>query len=189
MINTYLPGNYGGDALADILYGVVNPSGKLPFNYPSYPNSIVNYYHKPSEEQNPAAGAYNYESDYNPQYEFGDGLSYTTFHYSNLKASASSFGAKDELEISVDVTNTGTRAGKESVLLFSSDLYASISPDVKRLRRFEKISLNPGETQTVRFRLRAGDLAFVNTSNQWVTEPGDFEFTAGDQKIKVTYKN
>lgn len=189
VVNTYLPGNYGADALADILYGEVNPSGKLPFNYPSYPNSIVNYYHKPSEEQNPAAGAYTYESDYNPQYEFGDGLSYTTFTYSNLKMSSTSFGPNDELVISVDVTNTGSRAGKESVLLFSSDLYASISPDVKRLRRFEKISLNPGETQTVNFSIKAADLAFVNTNNQWVTEPGDFEFSTGDQKIKATYKN
>jgi beta-glucosidase len=189
VVNTYLPGNYGADALADILYGEVNPSGKLPFNYPSYPNSIVNYYHKPSEEQNPAAGAYNYESDYNPQYEFGDGLSYTSFKYSNLTSSASNFGPNDELVISVDVTNTGSRAGKESVLLFSSDLYASISPDVKRLRRFEKISLNPGETKTVSFTIKAADLAFVNTDNKWVTEPGDFEFTAGDQKIKATYKN
>lgn len=189
VVNTYLPGNYGADALADILYGVVNPSGKLPFNYPSYPNSIVNYYHKPSEEQNPAAGAYNYESDYNPQYEFGDGLSYTSFKYSNLKSSAANFGPTDELEISVEVTNTGSRAGKESVLLFSSDLYASISPDVKRLRRFEKISLNPGETKTVSFTLKAADLAFVNTDDKWVTEPGEFEFSAGDQKIKVTFKN
>ncbi len=189
VINTYLPGNYGGNALADILYGEVNPSGKLPFNYPSYPNSIVNYYHKPSEEQNPAAGAYNYESDYNPQYEFGDGLSYTTFAYSNLTTSATGFGPGDELKISVDVTNTGNRAGKESVLLFSSDLYASMSPDVKRLRRFEKISLNPGETKTVSFSLKAEDLAFVNSSGKWITEPGDFVVSTGDQKIKITYKN
>jgi len=189
VVNTYLPGNYGGDALAAILYGEVNPSGKLPFTYPSYPNSIVNYYHKPSEEQNPSAGAYNYESDYNPQYEFGDGLSYTSFRYSNFKASATSFGPKDVLELSVDVTNTGDRSGKEAVLLYSSDLYASLSPDVKRLRRFEKISLNPGETKTVKFTLGSKDLAFVNTTNQWVTEPGEFKITTGDQQLLITYHN
>lgn len=189
VVNTYLPSNYGGDALAAILYGEINPSGKLPFTYPSFPNSIVNYYHKPSEEQNPSAGAYNYESDYNPQYEFGDGLSYTTFRYSNLKSSATTFGPNDQLTITVDVTNTGHRVGKEAVLLFSSDLYASLTPDVKRLRRFDKISLNPGETKTVSFTLTAADLAFVNSSNQWVTEPGDFIVTTGDQKLKITFNN
>ncbi|MDD3196138.1 MAG: glycoside hydrolase family 3 N-terminal domain-containing protein [Paludibacter sp.] len=189
VINTYLPGNFGGDALADILYGEVNPSGKLPYTYPSYPNSIVNYYHKPSEEQNPSPGAYNYESDYNPQFEFGDGLSYTSFGYSNLKASASTFGPSDKLTISVDVSNTGDRAGKEAVLLFSSDLYASMTPDVKRLRRFDKISLNPGETKTVEFTLTAADLAFVDSSDKWVTEAGEFELMAGDQKITITYNN
>lgn len=188
VVQTYLPGNYGGDALADILFGDVNPSGKLPYTYPSYPNSVVTYYHKPSEEQKRAEGAYVYESDYNPQYEFGFGLSYTTFEYSNLKVSTANFSKNGTIKVSVDVKNTGLRSGKEAVLLYSSDLYASISPDVKRLRRFSKINLEAGQTQTVNFELSDKDLAFVNPSNQWITEAGEFEFSVGDLKTKVTYE-
>lgn len=187
VIQTYLPGNYGGDALADILFGDVNPSGKLPYTYPAYPNSIVNYYHKFSEEQKPSEGAYKYESDYNPQYYFGFGLSYTTFKYSNLKLSTQTLKGDKALDISVDITNTGARSGKESVLLFSSDLVASISPDVKRLRRFTKIHLEPNETKTVRFSITSKDLAFVNTDNSWVTEPGQFDLQIADLKAKFTY--
>ncbi len=188
VIMTYLPGNYGGDALADILFGDVNPSGKLPYNYPAYPNSIVTYYHKHSEEQKPAQGAYNYESDYNPQYEFGFGLSYTHFEYRNLKVSKSIFSGNEAVQVSIDVSNTGKRAGKEAVLLYTADLYASMPPDVKRLRRFEKIELNPGETRTVQFTLTAADLAFVNTENKWITEPGEFEIKIGNQKTIITYQ-
>lgn len=188
VVQTYLPGNYGGDALADILFGDVNPSGKLPYTYPSYPNSVVTYYHKPSEEQKRAEGAYVYESDYNPQYEFGFGLSYTTFEYSNLKVSTANFSKNGTIKVSVDVKNTGLRSGKEAVLLYSSDLYASISPDVKRLRRFSKINLEAGQTQTVNFELSDKDLAFVNPSNQWITEAGEFEFSVGGLKTKVTYE-
>ena len=188
VLTTYLPGNYGGDALADILFGDVNPSGKLPYNYPSYPNSVVTYYHKYSEEQKAEQGAYNYESDYNPQYEFGSGLSYTTFQYTNLKTSQKIFSQNDVLQISVDVTNTGKRVGKETVLLYSSDMYASLTPDVKRLRRFEKIELKPGETKTVHFTLSSSDLAFVNPDNEWITEQGDFEIKIGNQSTTVTYQ-
>lgn len=188
VVQTYLPGNYGGDALADILFGDVNPSGKLPYTYPSYPNSLVTYYHKPSEEQKRAQGAYIYESDYNPQYEFGHGLSYTTFEYSNLKVSKNEFSAGEVLTVSVDVKNSGNRIGKESVLLYSSDLYASITPDMKRLRRFSKISLEPGQTQTVSFEITDKDLAFVNQHNAWTTEPGEFELTTGGLKTIVTFK-
>jgi beta-glucosidase len=188
VVQTYLPGNYGGDALADILFGDVNPSGKLPYTYPSYPNSLVTYYHKPSEEQKRAQGAYIYESDYNPQYEFGHGLSYTTFEYSNLKVSKNEFSAGEVLTVSVDVKNSGNRIGKESVLLYSSDLYASITPDMKRLRRFSKISLEPGQTQTVSFEITDKDLAFVNQHNAWITEPGEFELTTGGLKTIVTFK-
>lgn len=188
VIQTYLPGNYGGDALADILFGDVNPSGKLPYTYPSYPNSIVTYYHKPSEEQKRAEGAYVYESDYNPQYEFGHGLSYTTFEYSNLKVSKKEFITGEVLTVNVDVKNTGKRSGKESVLLYSSDLYASITPDVKRLRRFSKINLEPGQMQTVSFEITDKDLAFVNQHNTWVTEAGEFELSIGTLKAKVTFK-
>lgn len=188
VVQTYLPGNYGGDALADILFGDVNPSGKLPYTYPSYPNSIVNYYHKPSEEQKRADGAYVYESDYNPQYEFGFGLSYTTFEYSHLKVSAKEFSKGDNIKINVDVKNTGTRMGKETVLLYTSDLYAGITPDVKRLRRFEKIALQPGEKKTVSFEISDKDIAFVNQENQWITEPGEFVISVGKLKTKIIYK-
>lgn len=188
VIQTYLPGNYGGDALADILFGDVNPSGKLPYTYPSYPNSLTTYYHKPSEEQKRAEGAYVYESDYNPQYEFGHGLSYTTFEYSNLKVSKREFITGEVLTVNVDVKNTGKRGGKESVLLYSSDLYATITPDVKRLRRFSKINLEPGQMQTVSFEITDKDLAFVNQHNTWVTEAGEFELSIGNLKAKVTFK-
>ena len=188
VIQTYLPGNYGGDALADIVFGDVNPSGKLPYTYPSYPNSLVTYYHKPSEEQKRAEGAYVYESDYNPQYEFGHGLSYTTFEYNNLRVSKKEFSFGDILTVSVDVKNTGKRSGKESVLLYSSDLYASITPDVKRLRKFSKINLDPEQTKTVSFEISEKDLAFVNQQNVWVTEPGEFELSTGGLKIGVTFK-
>jgi beta-glucosidase len=160
----------------------------LPYTYPSYPNSLVTYYHKPSEEQKRAQGAYIYESDYNPQYEFGHGLSYTTFEYSNLKVSKNEFSAGEVLTVSVDVKNSGNRIGKESVLLYSSDLYASITPDMKRLRRFSKISLEPGQTQTVSFEITDKDLAFVNQHNAWITEPGEFELTTGGLKTIVTFK-
>jgi beta-glucosidase len=188
VVQTYLPGNFGGDALADILSGDVNPSGKLPYNYPSYPNSLTNYYHKPAEEQVAYEGVYQYASDYNPQYEFGHGLSYTTFAYSNLKSDKVKFSNKEEVKFEVTVKNTGNRTGKETVLLYTSDKYASITPDVKRLRRFEKITLNPDESKTVTFTLSAQDLAFVNSGNQWITEPGEFEILVGNQKITIMYQ-
>ncbi|MDO9153437.1 MAG: glycoside hydrolase family 3 N-terminal domain-containing protein [Paludibacter sp.] len=189
IINTYLPGNYGGDALADILVGDVNPSGKLPYTYPSYPNSVTTYYHKPSEEQKRAEGAYIYESDYNPQYEFGFGLSYTTFAYSGLKLSTHALNANNSIYITVNITNTGQRKGKEVVMLYTSDLFASITPDAKRLRRFEKISLEPNETKTVKFNITSKDLAFVNTNGKWITETGDFEISIGNLKSKISYKH
>jgi len=188
IIQVYLPGNYGGDALADIIFGDVNPSGKLPYTYPAYPNSIVNYYHKLSEEQKPSEGAYKYESDYNPQYEFGYGLSYTTFEYKNLTLSSAVLSDKDPVKIKVDVKNTGSRSGKETVMLYSSDVVASISPDIKRLRGFSKIELQPGESKTIEFELNAKDLAFVNTKNELVTEPGDFKIQVGNQVVTLTYK-
>jgi beta-glucosidase len=176
VVQAYLPGNFGGDALADVLYGDVNPSGKLPYTYPRYPNALIGYIHKPSEEQKKAEGVYNYEADYNPQYPFGYGLSYTTFTYSNLTVDKSSFHKTDSISITVQVANTGSRAGKEAVELYTSDLVASlVSPDVKRLRGFEKISLQPGETKTVTFVLHASDLAFAGVDGKPVLEAGDFE--------------
>lgn len=181
IVQTYLPGIYGADALADILAGDVNPSGKLPYTYPAFPNSLVPYYHKYAEEQVNTDAAYNYEGDYNFEYPFGYGLSYTTFACSNAKINKSELSANstDEILISIDVTNTGSREGKEVVQLYSSDLYASLVPDVKRLRRFEKVELKAGETKTITFKLNVNDLSFINLQNKRVVEPGDFVFQIG----------
>jgi len=190
VVQTYLPGNYGADALVDILFGDVNPSGKLPYTYPQFPNALFTYYHKPSEARETVEGVYNYDSDYNPQYVFGQGLSYTTFKYSNLKLSSNTLKAGESLSISVEVSNTGNRAGKESVLLFTSDLVASvITPDVKRLRGFEKIDLKAGESKTVTFTLKPEDIAVVNVEGKKVTEAGEFRIQIGDQKINFNYTN
>jgi beta-glucosidase len=188
ILMSYLPGNFGGDALADVLYGDVNPSGKLPFNYPKFPNSLVNYNHKPSESRSVVEGVYNYDADYNPQFEFGFGLSYTTFKYSNLKLGATQMAQNDELTVSVDVTNTGEREGKEVVDLYLSDIYASITPDVKRLKGFQKISLKPNETKTVTFKISQAELSFINYNNQRVVEPGEFEIAIADLKAKFEVK-
>ncbi|WP_461490927.1 glycoside hydrolase family 3 N-terminal domain-containing protein [Pontibacter sp. HJ8] len=184
IVQIYQPGNYGGDALADVLFGDVNPSGKLPYNYPHYPNALVPFIHKPSAEQRKAEGVYNYEADYNPQYEFGHGLSYTTFRYANLSLKEK-VKMGEPIEVSVQVTNAGKVAGKEVVHLYSSDLYATgITPDVKRLRRFEKIALQPGESKTLSFTLTAADLSYTNREGKQVTEPGEFEIRIGDQVRK-----
>lgn len=193
IVQTYLPGPYGADALSDILIGKVNPSGKLPYTYPAFPNSTAPYYHKYAEEQKANPGAYNYEGDFNPEFRFGFGLSYTTFNYGTMKINKSALPKNsDELiNISVDVTNTGSREGKEVVQLYSSDLYASSVPDMIRLRRFEKVTLKPGETKTVNFTLSLKDLSFINLKNQRVIEPGDFELKIGassnDIKSKVLF--
>ena len=187
IVQIYQPGNFGGDALADVLFGDVNPSGKLPYNYPRYPNALVPYIHKPSAEQQRVAGVYNYEADYSPQYEFGHGLSYTTFKYSDLKVSKPQIGMNEQFTVTVNVKNTGKRAGKETVELFTSDLYASgITPDVRRLRRFEKISLNPGESKTVAFTLATDDLAYINRNGEKTVEAGEFEVRIGDQVQKFS---
>ncbi len=187
ILMAYWPGNYGGDALADIIFGEVNPSGKLPITYPSAVNSLVGYIHKPSEEQVKSAGMYNYEGDFTPEFYFGYGLSYTTFEYKNLRLSTEQLKAGEKLEISVEVTNTGAMAGKEVVQLYTSDLVASMTPDMQRLRRFEKILLQPGETKTVCFTIDATDLAFVNARNQWVTEPGDFKVRIGNSPLEQIF--
>jgi beta-glucosidase len=188
VVMTYLPGNFGGDALASILFGDENPSGKLPFNYPKFPNSLANYNHKPSESRSVVEGVYNYDADYNPQYEFGFGLSYTTFEYSNLKLSASDLSANDQLTITVDVKNTGNREGKEVVDLYLSDLYASITPDVKRLKGFFKVNLKPGENKKVTFKLDKQAFAFVNAEGKTVVELGEFEVAIGNLKAKFNIK-
>ena len=187
-VMAYLPGNFGGDALADILFGDINPSGKLPITYPRYSNSLTNYWHKYSEEQVKAEGMYNYESDYSPLYEFGHGLSYTTFKYSDLKLSKTEITADEILLVTITVTNTGKVAGKESVLLFLSDLYASLAPDMKRLKGFKKVNLQPGESKTVQLKLTKKELSFVDINSKTITEPGEFEVKIGDQKVRFTLK-
>ncbi|HCX24301.1 MAG: beta-glucosidase [Flammeovirgaceae bacterium] len=179
VVQLYLPGNFGGDALANVLSGEVNPSGKLPYTYPMFSNTLVTYDHKPSEEQNKMEGMYDYESDYAIQYPFGFGLSYTTFEYADLQLSDVVLEASDDLTVSVKVSNTGQVEGKEVVKLYISDRYASVTPDVKRLRRFEKVSLAPGETKTVKFQLSMEDLAFVGHDLNWQVEEGEFGLEVG----------
>lgn len=181
VVHVMLPGNYGGDALANLLAGDANFSGKLPFTYPKYVNALANYDYKPCQNMGQMGGNYNYDSVMDLQWEFGFGLSYTTYSYSNLKVDKPSFTADDVLTVSVDVTNTGKVAGKESVLLYSKDLVASSTPDNIRLRNFEKIALNPGETKTVTMKLKGSDLAFVGYDGKWRLEKGDFKLKCGNQ--------
>ena len=181
VVNVMLPSNYGGDALANLLAGDANFSGKMPFTYPKHINALANYDYKPCENMGQMGGNYNYDSVMDVQWEFGFGLSYTTYSYSNLKVDKTSFTADDVLTVSVDVTNTGKVVGKESVLLYSKDLVASSTPDNIRLRNFEKIELNPGETKTVTMQLKGSDLAFVGYDGKWRLEKGDFKLKCGNQ--------
>ena len=177
VVNVYLPGNFGGDALSDIISGDVNPSGKLPYTYPAYPNSLLPYYYKPSEVQNNAQGAYNYVGEVNNLYDFGFGLSYSEFIYSDLKVNKDQFGFNETIKISVNVENISEIDGFETIQLYSSDLYASVTPDVKRLRDFSKVQIKGGEKKTITFDLPVDELAFVNADNQLVVEPGNFKLT------------
>ena len=189
VVDILIPGNYGGDALANLLAGDANFSGKMPYTYPKEINSLNTYDYKVSEEVGTMAGAYNYDAKVSLQWPFGYGLSYTTFEYANLKVDKTSFNADDILTVSVDVKNTGSRAGKEAVLLYSSDLVASIVPDNKRLRDFTKIELAPGETKTVTFKLPAKDLAFVNAEGKWALEEGEFVLKIGKLTQNVQCAN
>src|ERR1051326_5551358 len=184
IVMAYNPSNEGGTAIADVLFGDVNPSGKLPFTYPRTPNGLINYDHKPFETENTAFG----NMAFNPQFQFGDGLSYTTFTYSDLKLGKQAISASEELPVSVKVTNAGEREGKEAVLVYVSDLAASISPPGKRLRRFAKINLKPGESRTLTFKLRNEDLSFINAENKLVSEPGEFEVKIGGLSQKFTLR-
>ena len=181
VIDIFLPGNYGGDALAQLVAGKQNFSGKMPYTYPKEINSLANYDFKKSEEVGTMEGAYDYNAKITQQWGFGQGLSYTTYEYSNLKVSQSNFRHGDVIKVSVDVKNTGKVAGKESVLLFSSDLIASMVPDGRRLRAFDKVELQPGETKTVTFSLKADDLAFVGYDGKWILEEGDFKLMIANQ--------
>ncbi len=192
IIDLFIPGNYGADALADILSGKVNPSGKLPVTYPRYVNALTNYIHKPSDEQSNPQGAYDYSADYNPLFDFGYGLSFTSFNYSDLKINKSSFNVNDTLQISVKVKNTGAVKGKEVVQVYVSDVVASLTPDVKRLRAFDKMELNVNEEKVLSFKIPVNDLAFVNSNNKLTLEKGKFilkinslqqEFNLNNSKI------
>ena len=185
IINILIPGNMGGDALANLVSGKSNFSGKMPYTYPKEINSLANYDFKKSEEVGTMEGAYDYNAKITQQWGFGYGLSYTSYKYSNLKVSQSDFRHGDIIKVSVDVKNTGKVAGKESVLLFSSDLIASIVPDGRRLRAFDKIELQPGETKTVTFDLNADDLAFVGYDGKWRLEEGDFKLMIADQSADI----
>ena len=185
IIDILIPGNMGGDALVGLVSGKSNFSGKMPYTYPKEINSLANYDFKKSEEVGTMEGAYDYNAKITQQWGFGYGLSYTSYQYSNLKVSQSDFRHGDIIKVSVDVKNTGKVAGKESVLLFSSDLIASMVPDGRRLRAFDKIELQPGETKTVTFDLNVDDLAFVGYDGKWVLEEGDFKLMIADQSADI----
>lgn len=185
IIDILIPGNMGGDALANLVSGKSNFSGKMPYTYPKEINSLANYDFKKSEEVGTMEGAYDYNAKITQQWGFGYGLSYTTYKYSNLKVSKSDFRHGDIIKVSVDVKNTGKVAGKESVLLFSSDLIASMVPDGRRLRAFDKVELQPGETKTMIFELKADDLAFVGWNGKWRLEEGDFKLMIADQSADI----
>jgi len=184
ILMAYNPSNEGGTAIADVLFGDVNPSGKLPFTYPRTPNGLINYDHKPFETEDTAFG----NMAFKPQFEFGEGLSYTTFAYSDLRVGKQTISANEELPVSVTVTNSGRRAGKEAVLVYVSDLVASISPPRRRLRRFAKISLEPGQSRTLTFTLRRADLSFIGADNKPVAEPGEFDVKVGSLSQRFTLK-
>ncbi|MCF2592646.1 glycoside hydrolase family 3 C-terminal domain-containing protein [Bacteroides caecigallinarum] len=185
VINIMLPGNYGGDALTNLVAGDANFSAKMPFTYPKYINSLATYDYKPCENVGQMGGNYNYDAVMDVQWPFGYGLSYTTYKYSNMKVNKETFSSDDELEFTVDVTNTGKVAGEESVLLFAKDLVASSTPDNKRLRQFTKIELQPGETKTVSMKIKASDLAFVDYFGKWRLEEGKFLVLSEDQAIEI----
>ena len=185
VVDILLPGNYGGDALANLLAGDANFSAKMPYTYPKEINSLINYDYKVSEQVSTMAGAYDYDAKVTQQWPFGYGLSYTTYEYGNLRVDKQNFAPGSVLTVTVDVKNTGQRAGKEAVLLYSSDLVASIVPDSRRLRAFQKVELQPGETKSVAFSLPADDLAFVGQDGKWVLEEGEFVLAVGGQTVKV----
>ena len=185
VVDILLPGNYGGDALANLLAGDANFSAKMPYTYPKEINTLITYDYKVSEQVSTMAGAYDYDAKVTQQWPFGYGLSYTTFAYNNLRVDKSRFSADDMLTVSVDVTNTGSKAGKEAVLLYTSDLIASLTPDSRRLRDFKKVTLQPGERQTVTFQLPASSMAFVGADGKWVIEEGEFVLSVGGQTTKV----
>ncbi len=189
VVDVMLPGNYGGDALAALLAGEENFSGKLPFTYPKYVNSLHTYDYKVSESRETMAGVYNYDAIMDVQWPFGFGLSYTTFEYSDFKCvEGAEFMAGDDLKFEVTVRNTGSHHGKEAVLIYSSDIVASLIPDVRRLRGFTKVELAPGESRVVSLTVPADELAFVGADGKWCLEAGDFRISCGGQSLMITCK-
>lgn len=185
IIDILLPGNYGGDALANILAGDANPSARMPYTYPRHSAELMTYDYRVSEEVDKMEGAYDYDAVVSVQWPFGYGLSYTTFAYNDFRCSKPEFTAADELVFTVDVTNTGRMAGKEAVMLFSRDMVASLTPENRRLRAFVKVELQPGQTRTVELKIKASDLAFVGEDGRWVLEKGDFRMQAGDKTLQI----
>jgi len=177
VVMAYLPGNRGGDAIANVLFGDVNPSGKLPFSYPKYPNALETYDHKNTQQIGQSE-----QTAYNPQYPFGHGLSYTRFEYSDLNMSDTTITPEGKIQVEVTVTNAGERKGKETVMMFLRDHYASVTPSVKRLKAYEKIELDPGQSQKVTFEIHPQDLMFVGQKNKWILEEGKFSVMISNKK-------
>jgi beta-glucosidase len=171
----YNPSNEGGTAIADVLFGDYNPNGKLPFSYPRTPNGLITYDHKLFETENTSYG----NTAFSPQFQFGSGLSYTTFGYSNLQVTPQTAAMNGEVKVTVTVTNKGQRAGKEAVIVYVRDIVASLAPPGKRVRRFAKISLEPGQSRSLTFTLRRDDLSFIGMNNKPVVEAGEFEVLVG----------
>lgn len=184
ILNAYLPGNFGGEAIANILYGNVNPSGKLPYTYPRFPNSLEPYYIKHAEQLEISGSPTG--TQYNPQYHFGFGLSYTQFEYLDLKTDKQSYTADEDIVVDVTLKNTGSLPGMETILVFTSDHFASSTPSVKRLRAFEKVMMQPGSTLTTSFIIPLRDLSFVNNNGQWIVESGDFTIAAGNKQLEIS---
>jgi beta-glucosidase len=171
----YLPGQEGGRAISDVLFGNINPSGKLPYTYPLYSGNTLTYYHKKADIRDIT---WAYDGFYS-QYEFGHGLSYTSFEYSNLTLDKETLNGNETLKVSVTIKNTGKREGKEVVQLYVKDIWASVAPDSKRLIGFEKVGLNPNESKTITFEVQSSDLKFIGMDNKWIVEEGEFEIQVG----------
>lgn len=185
VVDIMLPGNKGGDALASLFAGEENFSGRLPFTYPRWPDATIPYDHKPCEKMNQIEGEYNYSATIDVQWPFGYGLSYTKFEYSDFLTDKKSFKHSDNITFTISVKNVGKCTGKEIIQLWSSDLVASVSPDVIRMRGFEKIELEPGESATVSITIPASDLAFVGMDGKWRLEEGDFNIKMGNLNTRI----
>ena len=190
VLMAYLPGQEGGRAISDVLYGIINPSGKLPYTYPKFTGNILPYYYKKADIRDIDWG---YNGFY-PQFEFGFGLSYTSFEYSNLNISKDTLTTSDDFKVTITLKNSGKREGKEIVQVFIKDLVATVSPDAKKLVRFDKVNLKAGETKTLEFNLTTKDLESIGINNKWIIEEGEFEILVGGnpQELlnqKIYFKN